>query len=217
MTVLWLGALACALVYWAQVLSPPDVLRSLAKTLSVALLALIALLMGEAGLAAALALCALGDALLSRPGERAFALGVAAFAAGHIAFVSLFLTQPGADLQRLTNAPHIFAIIGLFALGAVMARRILPAAGHLRVPVALYIPIILSMSLAALSLPPSPATGLILLGAALFLLSDSLLAVETFLLDNSQPLARTLARTVWPSYWIAQALFLAGFTGIPVG
>ena len=217
MTLLWLAAAACALAYWVRVLSSPDALRSVIKTLSVALLALIALLMGQGGLALALALCAAGDALLSRPGERAFGLGVAAFAAGHIAFVILFLSLPGADLQRLISSPHVFAILGLLTLGTVMALRILPAAGDLRIPVALYIPIILSMSLAALSLPPSPATALILLGAALFLLSDSLLAVETFLLDDGQPLARALARIVWPSYWMAQALFLAGFTGIPLG
>ncbi|WP_050931821.1 lysoplasmalogenase [Aestuariivita boseongensis] len=215
MTLLWLAAAACAVAYWAQVLSPPDVLRSLVKTLSVALLALIAAVMWQGALALALAFCAVGDALLSRPGERAFALGIAAFAAGHLAYVSLFLTQPGADLNRLLNAPQAFAVIGLLALGATLALRILPATGALRIPVALYIPIILSMSLAALSLSPSPATGLILLGAALFLLSDSLLAVETFLLKDGMPLARALARIVWPSYWAAQALFLAGFTGIP--
>ena len=217
MTLLWAAAAACACLYFTQVLSAPTASRTLIKTLSVAVLALIALIMGQGGLTLALAFCAAGDAWLSRDGERAFQLGVVAFAAGHVAYVALFLAQPGADLARLIQAPNLFVVLGLVTLGGVMALRILPAAGALKGAVALYIPIILSMGLAALALPDGPAKTLVVLGAAFFLMSDSLLAVETFLLKDASPLRQTLARIVWPSYWGAQALFLAAFTGIPVG
>ncbi len=215
MTFLWFAALACALAYWRWVLEPTDLLRSLVKTLSVALLALIAVIMGQGLLAVALSLCAIGDAFLSRDGPRSFGAGVFSFAAGHVVYVTLFLSVPEADANRLIQTPQAFAVLGLLALGGIMTLRILPAAGHLRMAVALYIPVILSMSLAALALPPSFATGLILVGAALFLMSDSLLAVETFLLKKEDALSHVLARIVWPTYWGAQALFLAAFTGIP--
>lgn len=217
MTFFWAAAAVCALVYFFQVLEPPSGLRTAVKTLSVAVLALIALIMGQSGLAVALALCAAGDAWLSREGDRAFQLGVASFAAGHIAYVAVFLAQPGADAVRIFQPPQVFAALGVLILGVVMALRILPAAGGLRNAVALYIPIILSMGLAALCLPPSATTALVLAGAALFLISDSLLAVETFLVRDDGPLRRALARVVWPSYWGAQALFLAAFTGVPAG
>ena len=217
MTALWAAAAACAILYGLRVLDPPGALRTAVKTLSVATLALIAWIMGHPGLALALGLCAAGDAWLSRTGERAFMLGVAAFAAGHLAYVALFLAQPGADLLRVLQAPQVFAALGLLCVGVVMALRILPAAGGLKGAVALYIPIILSMGLAALALQPGPVMSLVVLGAALFLVSDSLLAVETFLLDTDSPLRPVLARIVWPTYWGAQALFLAAFTGIPAG
>ena len=215
MTFLWFAALACALAYWRWVLAPTDFLRSLVKTLSVALLALIAAIMGQGLLALALGCCAVGDAFLSRDGSRSFGAGVFSFAAGHIVYVALFLSVPEADAIRLIQTPQAFAVLGLLGLGGTMALRILPAAGQLKMAVALYIPIILSMSIAALVLPPSFATGLVLVGAALFLLSDSLLAVETFLLRKEDALSHVLARVVWPTYWGAQALFLAAFTGIP--
>lgn len=217
MTFLWAAAAVCALIYFFQVLEAPGGLRTAVKTLSVAVLALIALIMGQGGLAVALALCGVGDAWLSRAGDRAFQLGVASFAAGHIAYVALFLSQPGAEFGQIFQAPQVFAALGVLTVGVVMALRILPAAGDMRVAVGLYIPIILSMGLAALCLPTSPGMALVLSGAALFLISDSLLAVETFLIKTEGPLRRTLARVVWPSYWGAQALFLAAFTGVSLG
>lgn len=216
MTFLWFAALVCALAYWPQVLEPAGVLRSLIKTLSVALLAIIALVMGQGVLALALGLCALGDAFLSRDSDRSFMAGVVSFAAGHVAYVALFVSVAGADADRLAQSPQVFAVLGLLLLGVTMAHRILPAAGPLKGAVALYIPIILSMGFAALTLPPAVTTGFVLAGAALFLLSDSLLAVERFLLSEDAALSHLLARLVWPTYWSAQALFLAAFTGSPM-
>ena len=216
MTFLWFAALICALAYWRQVLEPVGPLRSVFKTASVALLGMIAMVMGQGVLALALGLCALGDGLLSRDGDRSFMAGMASFAGGHVAYALLFLSVAGADADRLVQTPQVFAVLGLLILGVTMALRILPAAGSLKAAVALYIPIILSMSFAALTLPPSLTAGLVLAAAALFLLSDSLLAVEKFLLSEGAPLSHLLARIVWPTYWGSQALFLAAFTGVPM-
>ena len=64
---------------------------SLIKTVPVALLALAAMLGGAPrAITLGLALGALGDFLLSRPGEATFLAGMGAFAAGHLAYVGGF-------------------------------------------------------------------------------------------------------------------------------
>ncbi len=86
------GAAICAAGYLFLTAQPPGILRSLAKTAAVALLALGGGLAGAPLLLVlALGLCALGDLFLSRDGESAFMAGVGAFAAGHLAYAALFL------------------------------------------------------------------------------------------------------------------------------
>lgn len=83
-------AAAAALAYAVLRHRPEgDALRSLVKTASVACLALAALAAGAPpAIAAGLALGALGDWFLSRPGDRAFLAGMAAFGAGHLAYAA---------------------------------------------------------------------------------------------------------------------------------
>lgn len=207
---LWAGAAACALVYLAMAAQPPGLLRSAVKTASVALLAVAALVAGAPWLlAVSLALCALGDLFLSRDGEGAFMAGVGAFAAGHLAYAALFLTQDASDPARLLQMPGAAIAAGLLVLGLGMARLLAPRAGALKGPVLAYIPIILGMGAAALTLP----FGLgVFAAACAFMLSDMVLAAETFVLPEDHALRRITPYAVWPLYWGAQAGFLAAFS-----
>lgn len=208
--VLWAGAAACALIYLLLAAQPPGVLRSLLKTASVALLALAALLLGAPWLlAVALGLCALGDLFLSRDGEGAFMAGVGAFAAGHLAYAVLFLTREASDPARLLQMPGIAIAAALLVLGLVMARILSPRAGALKGPVLAYIPIILGMGAAALTLPFG---SWVFAAACAFMLSDMVLAAETFVLPDDHALRRITPFAVWPLYWGAQAGFLAAFS-----
>ena len=64
------------------------------KTASVALLALAGWMLGApAWIVAGLALGALGDFALARPGTAAFLAGMAAFALGHLAYAGGFLLR----------------------------------------------------------------------------------------------------------------------------
>ncbi len=197
-----------ALAYLGLVARPESLIRSIVKTASVALLALAAALAGgPILLVAALALCALGDWLLSRPGEGAFMAGIGAFAAGHLAYVAAFLTHPLADLGRLTAMPQPAIIVAMAVLGLGAARLLAPRAGALRGPVLGYIPVIVSMALAALVLPPVGALAWLLPAALLFVFSDLVLAGETFLLPEGHRARAATPYIVWASYWGAQLGF----------
>jgi uncharacterized membrane protein YhhN len=205
-------ALLAAIGYLGFTARAPSVLRSVLKTASVALLALAA---GVAGgpfwLVAALGLCALGDYFLSRQGERSFMAGVGAFAAGHLAYVLLFLGQESRDLNRIWDMPGLALTLGFIALGIVMLRVLAPRAGELKIPVMCYIPIILGMGLAALSLT-AEALFWVLPAALAFVASDVVLAIETFVLREDHWLRRYTPYVVWPLYWGAQAGFYLSFS-----
>jgi uncharacterized membrane protein YhhN len=212
MTPILTAAALCALAYLVLTTGPVGLARSLLKTGAVALLALVAYLaQAPAELVAALGLCALGDWLLSRGSDRSFIAGIGAFAAGHLAYVALFLTWPGVDPARIVQAPGLWMTAALIVFGLAMAAILAPRAGGLRGPVLAYVPVILSMGLAALALPAQTAS-LALPAALAFIASDTVLAAGRFLLDPTHPAQRVAARTVWILYWGAQAGFLVAFT-----
>ncbi|MFW8636302.1 lysoplasmalogenase family protein [Cribrihabitans pelagius] len=209
---LWAGAAALAFWYLLLAARPPGPLRSIAKTGAVLLLALGALAASApALLVAALGLCALGDLLLSREGEGAFLAGVGAFAAGHLVYAALFLTRDGSDPARLLELPGLAAAGALALPGLAMALLLAPRAGPLKGAVLGYIPVILAMGFAALSLPGAFGAA-VFAAACAFMLSDIVLAVETFVLPQSHRLRRVTPFAVWVLYWGAQAGFTALFS-----
>ncbi len=213
-----LAAALCALVYWTRYChAPPSTAKSVVKTAAVLLMAVAAWVpWGSGGLIIALCFCALGDFLLSRAGERAFMAGVAAFAAGHLAYVHLFLTHRLARPEALFSGIHVPIIAVLLVIGGVMAVVLWRRAGALRWAVLAYIPVILSMAIAVLALPGIGALEFAFLGAALFLISDLILAFETFVWRKGSAVARVAPFLVWPTYWLAQFAFYLAFAGIPL-
>jgi uncharacterized membrane protein YhhN len=186
-----------------------SVAAALAYLAATALLALLAVLQGgPLLLVAALVLGAAGDAFLSRDGERAFLAGLASFLAAHLAYVALFVIA-GGGTEILARQPWRLAIVAIAALGAiVLMRRLLPAAGPtMRLPVVLYAAAILAMMLAAAAVP----APVIVIGAALFVLSDSLLAIGRFLMPADSPLQPPAGAAVWTLYYLAQAAITLGF------
>ncbi|WP_170412069.1 lysoplasmalogenase [Ruegeria atlantica] len=202
----WIAA-ASALAYLPISPRPASALRSLFKTASVALLAVTAVLSGApALLTLALVLCALGDALLSRETDTTFMAGIGAFAAGHLAYIVLFLSHVSSDTTLIFDRPGIFW--SLIILGIVAATLIVPRAGDLKVPVLVYIPIILGMGITVLALPEAGALRWALPAALAFIASDLILATEKFLLPDDHPAFRFTPYMIWILYWGAQAGFL---------
>ncbi len=170
--------------------------KSLVKTGAVAGLSLAAgLAGGPVALVAALALGAVGDFFLSRPGERAFLAGLVAFALAHLAYVWLMVGAgggwPGAGAG---------AVVGLFSVA--MAGLLWSRTGPMRWPVMGYVAIIGAMGLLALSLPWPVA-----LSALAFMASDTILSFELFVLTAAHPARRWTPYAVWSLYWGAQAGF----------
>ena len=146
---------------------------------------------------AGLGLSGLGDIALLADGERAFAAGLSCFLAAHCCYLAALGRRRRGRARRLwwIAAAYVTAWCGLNVV-------LFPRTGRLRLPVLLYGTALALMSLAALDTgQPHVAAG----GAA-FLVSDSLLALDTF--DAvSVPCADGL---VMLSYATAQGLISAG-------
>lgn len=198
-----------ALLYAFILGMKPSLLRSAIKTLSTALLAVLAWQRGGPDLLIiGLALGALGDLFLSREGDKAFLGGLAAFLAAHIAYILLFLNQ-GAGLAVLAAEPWrgvLAGIVAAFALCVliILMRRVPPT---LRLPVIAYSLTIMAMGVTALS----TSNWLVVVGAALFMASDTLLGWERFVSPAISPARPLMRLAVWVLYYLAQLLITLGF------
>ena len=204
-----LFSFVAAVIYAFALDMPPKWSRTAAKTAAVAFLTVLAAMQGGPLLfVAALALSAIGDAFLSRDGEKAFLGGLASFLAAHIVYVVLFLKAGGGlDLLSAESwrgaialAMAAFVIVMLAALW----RRVGP---QLRTPIAVYVAAILAMGISALTTDKV----WVIVGAVLFMVSDGLLAAERFLLAAISPHRVWMRYAVWVLYYAAQLAITLGF------
>lgn len=209
-----LGATAAGVTYQLAFAGRPEGSHSWAgsvtKTLSTALLALAGAVGQAPGLiVAGLALGSAGDLALSRPGTRAFLAGMAAFALGHLAYVLAFVTR-SLELGGLAFGPGRMVLLGLLVVLLISTEFWLaPRTGALRWPVRGYTLIIGAMAAAVILLPAGAGAAKVQFGAALFLLSDTLLSIRLFV-AQSEPAKQGLGYAVWPAYWAGQLLILWG-------
>jgi uncharacterized membrane protein YhhN len=120
----------------------------------------------------ALALGAAGDVALLASGETAFTAGLASFLAGHLAWIAALRQRPGRGYLRARPALAVPPVAAFGAMNAYLWKR----TGPNRIPVLVYSAALLAMALTALD-SGSPRTAA---GGALFLTSDTLLALEKF-------------------------------------
>ena len=120
----------------------------------------------------ALAFGAAGDVALLGSGDPAFTAGLVSFLAGHVAWIAALRQRPGGGQVRSRPA---LALPYLAAFGSLNA-YLWPRTGKDRIPVLGYSTALLAMALTALNTGSPRAAA----GGALFMLSDSLLALEKF-------------------------------------
>jgi uncharacterized membrane protein YhhN len=163
------------------------------------------------GTTAAQALSWGGDVALLGTGSRSFLAGVGSFFAAHVAYIAAFLSVRGEATDRDTAA--LRAALGLW-LAAAPAMSL--AAGRkdpaLRGPVAAYATILIAMFASSRVLDPALPPGAratLQAGTALFLASDSVLAVQKFVLAEPLPV---LDSVVMATYTAGQGLIAAGVT-----
>lgn len=198
-------SLVAAALYLLVLGQGPSWRLSVLKTLSTALLALVAWRMGgPALLVAGLALSALGDLFLSRDGEKAFIGGLVSFLVAHVAYIVLFV--------RIGHGPAVLLSIPLLAAAAVMVAASLAllriilrhVSGELRLPVMVYCTALVLMGLTALATERS----MIIAGAVMFVASDAILAWEKFVEPAASARKPPMRIAVWILYYAAQATFL---------
>ena len=112
-----------------------------------------------------------GDVLFAQPGDIGFILGLGGFLLAHVAYTILFLGP-----LKTSRMPRLAALYGLWWFG--LLALLLPHLGTLAIPVVVYGGVLGLSAAAALGTNRTIAAG-----AALFLLSDSVLACKLFLPD----------------------------------
>jgi uncharacterized membrane protein YhhN len=144
-----------------------------------------------------LAACLAGDLFMMLK-EKRFTEGLTAFLLGHLFYISAFLAvmRPRADLGTL---------LPLFIFASGMLTILFPHLGRMKVPVAIYILVIMVMAGLAIQryvdVGGTPAFRAFL-AAVLFLVSDSALAVNRFV--RPVPAAQ---KVILGTYFAAQLLF----------
>ena len=117
----------------------------------------------------------MGDILLMLPRER-FIAGLASFLLAHLFYIAAFTLEGARSPGLLYALP--FAVYGL-----VMLRVLLPGLGRLKAPVIIYMPVIMLMAWQAFCRWMTTAqrgSALAFMGALLFVISDSVLALNRF-------------------------------------
>ena len=152
----------------------------------------------DSWLVVGLALCAVGDLFLL--GRRRFVVGIAAFLAGHLAYIVAFsLAAPWASWSM-----PVLATVGCTSTAALV--WLWPRLGRLRIPVAAYIAAISIMVWGALSASLSGSLAWTVgVGGLLFYLSDLAVARHRFVKEEF------LNRGVGlPIYYAGQVLIALG-------
>ena len=152
-----------------------------------------------------------GDVALLGTGERSFLTGVASFFGAHVAYVAAFSSLRG----RHSDVRALRLPLGLW-LSTAPAMSL--AAGRkdpvLRAPVAAYATILSAMFAGSRLLDPSlprPARRAVQAGTALFVVSDTALATQAFLLREPRP---ALDSFVMATYTAGQGLIAVGVAGV---
>src|SRR5512145_856743 len=125
----------------------------------------------------ALLISLVGDMFLLDHDTKYFIHGLASFLMAHMVYITAF------TVARYNNIPVWYAAIPFILYGGVMLRILWPSLGDMRVPATVYLVTILLMAWQAASWwieIRSMHAILALLGAYLFVMSDSALALERF-------------------------------------
>ncbi len=140
-----------------------------------------------------------GDVALMREGRRPFLAGLCSFLAAHVAYVVAFRGRSSVPLLGSPGRRRVLVAGGLAAAGMAAAAAREDTAVAL--PVAAYGSTLAAMVAAASAIDRDRGRTRVLAGASLFLLSDTLLGVRTFLLHDRAP---ALDGAVMATYTAAQ-------------
>jgi uncharacterized membrane protein YhhN len=198
--VIALAALLAPVVYLLLLWLKPYPGDVAIKTSMCVLLALLAWRCRNRVLAVALLFSALGDALLGFDAAQLFVPALASFLVTHLLYAALFVTTGKLRFVVLSQWRRVlWVLVPLFAIGYTLL--LWPTLANLAVPVAGYIAAIMAMTVLSLRMPGAVVPT----GAVLFMLSDSLIALDKFLWQASW-----ISPMIWITYAAAQLLIACG-------
>jgi uncharacterized membrane protein YhhN len=154
-----------------------------------------------------------GDVALLGTGERAFLGGVGSFFVAHLAYIGTFASRRAHGETTKRRGPRL-ALAMWLSTAPVMSIAAWREDPDLAVPVAAYSAALAAMFASASTLDPRLSRRgrrAVAAGAALFMVSDTLLAAQKFLLREENP---GLEVAVMATYTAAQGLIAAGASAL---
>ena len=168
----------------------PDTVAFITKVLIIPLLLLICYVNISAGapglkwlLVTGLLFSWCGDILLEFSGEMMFIMGLTAFLLAQASYLTLFLKTKGGNALF---SRRWYLVVPVVISGVLLAGLLYKHLGEMRLPVLMYTLVILSMLAAAINRVEKVTKAsyiTVLAGSILFVLSDSAIAVNKFLIS----------------------------------
>jgi uncharacterized membrane protein YhhN len=203
-----LASVACGAVYLVTTPWHPFPGSALIKGASILLLAWLCFrangidIVNRSLLGLALVLSSVGDVVLDLSPERLFVVGLGSFLLAHLTYVGLFTRNWPRPLSP--NAGQLAIVLVVILYTGAFAVWLVPGLGSLAIPVMLYVCAITAMLVSAVL--ARFERSWVAAGAGLFLISDSILAVNKF--KAEVPLRDYV---VWATYYSAQYAIATGF------
>ncbi len=149
----------------------------------------------------ALFFSSLGDFFLGLNEKKLFIQGLVAFLISHIFYSIAFYSQLKYHSLFIVN--HFILNIVLIIYAIIMTKILIPKLGNLKIPVIIYISTLIIMGIGGINTKFS--NPILIFGVILFIISDSLLAIQKFL--NS---FKGIDYFIWLTYYLAQLFIVFG-------
>lgn len=143
-----------------------------------------------------------GDLALMGTSRASFLTGVAMFFGAHVSYVSAFRTRSSSPVLAAPGRRRFLAAGGLLAAGMGLAAAREDRA--LGVPVAAYGIALAAMVASAAAIDRDQGRDRVLAGAALFLVSDTVLGIRSFLVGEDASTGSVLEGAVMSTYTAGQ-------------
>lgn len=157
---------------------------------------------------AAMFFCWLGDVLLMGAGELFFMGGLVAFLTGHVLYIFSYRQMRNQQGEELLGPQKARFSLPIILAGTGLVVILFPTLGPLKIPVMIYALVITLMCLTALfrfGKTSKQSFVLLFIGALLFMVSDSILAINKFM----QPVTGA-GFYIMSTYILAQYLIVKG-------
>lgn len=138
--------------------------------------------------------------------DMAFIAGLGCFLLAHLFYIALFLRTPG---ENFIKGQNLLFVVPVVAYGIILVLILSKHLGSLFVPVLLYTAVILMMVIASINRKFKVGAAsyyIVFSGAVLFVISDSLIALNRFVFNF-----RFAGIAIMATYVIAQYLIVKGY------